>query len=127
VGAALHDRATHAGETALALGRRYRSLTTVVAGGIAASTRAVRVRRTLVDDTEPVTRWELANSLLALGHLRCLNGEGQVGAETLVDAYMTVAALPGPSAAAMRRATCEALRGACLSYSNIEIGDDWPL
>jgi hypothetical protein len=127
VGAALHNRAAYAGETALALARRDRPLAAVVAGGIDASARAVTVRRGIVDDDEPVTRWELANSLLALGHLRCLNGEGQVGAETLVEAYRAVAALPGPSAAAMRRATYEALRGACLSYRDLDIGDDWPL
>jgi hypothetical protein len=127
VGAALHNRATYAGETALALARRRRPLAAVVAGGLDASVRAVAVRRSIVDDREPVTRWELANSLLALGHLHCLKGDGQVGAETLAEAYRTVAALPGSSAAAMRRATYEALRGACLSYRDIEIGDDWPL
>lgn len=127
VGAALHNRAAYAGEAALALARRDRPFAAVVAGGIDASVRAVAVRRSILDDDEPVTRWELANSLLALGHLRCLNGDGQIGAETLVEAYRAVAALPGPSAAAMRRATYEALRGACLSYHDLDIGDDWPL
>jgi hypothetical protein len=127
VGAALHSRAAHAGEAAIALASRGNPARSVVAAGIDASARAVAVRRSLVDDDDPVTRWELANSLLAHGHLRCLIGDGQAGAESLVDAYNAVAELPGASAAAMRHAAHKALVGACRSYPDLDIGDDWPL
>jgi hypothetical protein len=127
VGAALHGRAAHAGEAAIALAARGSPALAVVVAGIDASARAVAVRHSLVNDDDPVTRWELANSLLALGHLRCLIGDGQAGAQSLVDAYHAVAALPGESAAAMRQAAHKALVGACRSYPDLEIGDDWPL
>jgi hypothetical protein len=127
VGAALHHRAASAGEAAHALAARGRSPAAVVCAGIDASARAVMVRRGLVDGDEPVTRWELANSLLAHGHLRCLLGDAQVGALTIVEAYRTVASLPGPSAAAMRSAAREALLGVCSSHPELAIGDNWPL
>jgi hypothetical protein len=127
VGAALHGRAAHAGEAAIALTARGSPARAVVVAGIDASARAVAVRHSLVNEDDPVTRWELANSLLAHGHLRCLIGDGQAGAQSLVDAYHAVAGLPGASAAAMRQAAHKALVGACRSYPDLEIGDDWPL
>jgi hypothetical protein len=127
VGAALHHRAADAGEAALALSARGRPLAAVVSAGIDASALAVMVRRNLLDDDEPVTRWELANSLLAHGHLRCLIGSAQIGVQTILEAYRTVASLPGQSAAAMRHAAREALLTACMSYPELAIGDNWPL
>jgi hypothetical protein len=127
VGAALHSRAAHAGEAAIALASRGNPVLAVVVAGIDASARAVAVRRSLVTDDDPVTRWELANSLLAHGHLRCLIGDGQAGAQSLVDAFHAVVSLSGESAAAMRHAAQKALVSACRSYPDLEIGDDWPL
>lgn len=127
-GAALHRRAAEACETTAALMARDRPMTAVVAAGLHTSTRAVAIRRALIDDDDdPVLHWELANSLLANGHLRCLDGANQRGAQAMVDAHGVVASLPGHAAKAMRDAARSALRTTCAAHRDITPRSDWPL
>ncbi len=127
LGAALHRRAADACETTVALALRGRSMSETVAAGVHTSARAVAIRRTLIDDDDSTTRWELANSLLAHGHLRCLDGEGQQGAQAMADAHRTVSGLPGREAQSMRDAARTALLAACAAHDDVVPVDDWPL
>ena len=127
LGAALHSRAAEACETTVALAERDRDMRPTVSAGIHTSTQAIAVRRLLLRDDDPMTSWELANSHLAHGHLRCLNGDGQLGAEAIVDAHRTVAGVSGPAGEAMRNAAETALLAACASYPEIAVRADWPL
>lgn len=127
LGTALHNRAAESCETTVALAVRDRPLAPTVTGGLAASTRAVAVRRDLLDPDDPMTHWEVANSLLAHGHLLCIDGRVQEGAQAMVDAYHLVLALPGRPAAAMREAAESALLAVCASHPGITPHSDWPL
>lgn len=126
LGAALHNRAAEACETTVALAEHGRGMQGTVLAGIRNSSRAVVVRRETVGG-DPMAQWELANSQLAHGHLRCLNGEGQQGAQSMADAYHTVLALAGPAGQTMREAAEAALLAACAAYPGITPHDDWPL
>ncbi len=127
LGAALHTRAATACETTVALAARGRATANTVRAGVYTSTQAIAVRRTLIDDADHMTRWELANSLLAHGHLRCLAGDGQLGAAAMADAYHTVDGVPGRQAEAMRGAARSALLAACATRNDIVAHDDWPV
>jgi hypothetical protein len=124
LGAALHDRAAEACETTVALAEAGRDIRPTVTAGLATSRAAIATRRTVVGG-DPMSRWELANSQLAHGHLRCLNGEGQRGAQAIADAYDTVRALPGPAGQTMREAAEAALLAACSAYPEIVPQDAW--
>jgi hypothetical protein len=126
LGAALHNRAAEACETTVALAEHGRAMQPTVIAGIRNSERAVLVRRATAGD-DPMAQWELANSQLAHGHLRCLKGDGQAGAQSMADAYHTVLALRGPAGQTMRDAAEAALLAACAAYPSIEPRDDWPL
>lgn len=125
-GAALHNRAAEACETTVALAEHRRDMHGTVLAGIRNSAQAVVVRRETAGD-DPMAQWELANSQLAHGHLRCLNGEGQEGAQSMADAYHTVLAMAGPAGQTMREAAEAALLAACAAYPGITPRDDWPL
>ena len=126
LGAALHNRAAEACETSVALAEHGRGMRATVLAGIRNSAHAVVVR-TATAGSEPMAQWELANSQLAHGHLRCLNGEGQQGAQSMADAYHTVLTLGGPAGQTMREAAEAALLGACAAYPGITPRDDWPI
>ncbi|HSJ45770.1 MAG TPA: hypothetical protein VK923_13905 [Euzebyales bacterium] len=126
LGAALHNRAAEACETTVALAEHGRGMRATVLAGIRNSAQAVAVRRETADD-DPMAQWELANSQLAHGHLRCLNGEGQQGAQSMADAYHTVLTLAGPAGQTMREAAEAALLAACAAYPDVTPRDDWPL
>jgi hypothetical protein len=126
LGAALHNRAAEACETTVALAERGRGMRATVLAGIRNSGHAVRVRRATAG-TDLMAQWELANSQLAHGHLRCLNGEGQQGAQSMADAYHTVLTLAGPAGQTMREAAEAALLAACAAYPDNPPRDDWPL
>lgn len=127
LGTALHNRAAEACETTVALMARGRGMTTTIRGGIRASTRAVAVRGELAAEGDALAQWELANSLLAHGHLLCLRGDGQHGAQAMADAYHTVLAVDGRPAEAMRDAAEAALLAACAAHPDITPRSDWPL
>lgn len=126
LGAALHNRAAEACETTVALAEHGRGMRGTVLAGIRNSSQAVVVRRQAAGD-DPMAQWELANSQLAHGHLRCLNGEGQQGAQSMADAYHTVLAVAGPAGQTMRDAAEAALLAACAAYPGITPRHDWPL
>lgn len=127
LGAALHGRAADACETTVALVERGHDMGPTVAAGVHTSGHAIGIRRTLLRDDDPMTFWELANSQLANGHLWCLAGDGQAGAQAMADAHETVATLPGAPGRAMRDAAGTALLAACASYPDIVPRADWPL
>lgn len=127
LGAALHNRAAEACETTVALAEHGRGMRATVHAGIRNSAHAVRVRTETVAGDDPTAQWELANSQLAHGHLRCLNGEGQQGAQAMADAYHTVLTLAGPAGRTMREAAEAALLAACAAYPGVTPRDDWPL
>jgi hypothetical protein len=127
LGTALHNRAAEACETTVALAARDRDMTATILGGVRASTRAIAVRGDLAEDGDELAQWELANSLLAHGHLLCLRGDGQHGAQAMADAYHTVLAVEGGAAEAMRGAAEAALLAACAVHPNIIPRSDWPL
>jgi hypothetical protein len=124
LGAALHDRAAEACETTVALAEAGRDIQPTVAAGLTTSRAAVVARRIVLGD-DPMSRWELANSQLAHGHLLCLDGEGQRGAQAIADAYDTVRALPGPAGQTMREAAEAALMAACSAYPDVIPPDGW--
>lgn len=127
LGAALHSRAAEACETTAALATRGRSMRATVAAGLHTSGRAVAIRRDVLDDRDDATRrWELANSLLAHGHLLCLGGAAQRGAQAMAEAYATVRSLPGQQAQAMREAARGALVAARAAHPGIVAADGWP-
>lgn len=128
VATALHRRAADACETAGTLAVHGSDMAATVAAGAYASGRAVVIRRTLIAaDRDPMRRWELANSLLANGHLRCLDGDGRGGAQAMVDAYAAVAGLPDDAGRTMRDAARAALRAACAAHPDVTVEPGWPL
>ncbi|MBW3606254.1 MAG: hypothetical protein KY460_15395 [Actinobacteria bacterium] len=127
LGAALHSRAAEACETTAALATRGRSMRATVSAGLHTSGRAVTIRRDVLDDRDDATRrWELANSLLAHGHLLCLDGAAQRGAQAMAEAYATVRPLPGRQAQAMREAARGALLAARAAHPGIVAAEHWP-
>lgn len=126
-GTGLHNRAAEACETTVALAARERNMTATIRGGVRASTRAIAVRGDLAEDGDERAQWELANSLLAHGHLLCLGGDGQHGAQAMADAYHAVLAVDGRPAEAMRGAAEAALLAACAAHPSITPRSDWPL
>jgi TPR repeat protein len=125
LGIALHNQAVVAVQAAMA---------DLVAGGqgpasaeaLAAATAAVDLRRQLVDDTEPVTVWELANSLLLRGQVRCQAGRAEAGADDLLSAWRLLEPIAGPSTEVLRADLRGAMRVAEEAFPEIATRLGWP-
>jgi tetratricopeptide (TPR) repeat protein len=99
------------------------------ARALAIMTDAVDLRRQLVDDSEPTTLWELANSLMLRGQVRCLVGRGQSGAKDLLSAWTVLQPTHGPSVETLRAELREAMGMAEHRYPSIagSLGWPWPV
>jgi hypothetical protein len=89
--------------------------------------RAVELRQGLADPAQPMTLWELANSLLLRGKVSCLLGvRVRLAIEDLVSAWRIAKQLEGPIAENLRRDLDQAMAVVERAYPTVVATVRWP-
>ena len=126
LGMVLHERAAEAASAVhagIARGQHNEAQTT---SALDALDKVVDVRRALVDPRRPATQWELAESLLMRGKLRCLLADGEGGATDLLAAWNTVATVEEPDTGTLRDQVRHAMHLAEEAYPQVVATLAWP-
>lgn len=126
LGTALHNQAIAVANTALAPGPEVRPTDAKLASALDAFDRVVDLRREIADAANPQSQWELANSLLQRGKLKCLAARGKSAATDLLVAWKTLAAVTGPSADTLRGELRQAMQMAEEMFPEVVASLDWP-
>jgi tetratricopeptide (TPR) repeat protein len=126
LGTALHNQAIAVANAAVADLAGDRPDDAKLTSALDAFDRVVDLRREIANATNPMSQWELANSLLHRGKLKCLAARGKSGATDLLVAWKTLAAIAGPSADTLRGDLRQAMRMAEEMFPEVVATLDWP-
>jgi tetratricopeptide (TPR) repeat protein len=126
LGTALHNQAIALANAAVADSPGGGPAAAKLITALDAFDRVVDLRREIADASNPMSQWELANSLLQRGKLKCLAGRGKPGATDLLVGWKMLAAITGPSADALRGELRQAMHMAEAEFPQIVARLDWP-